>query len=161
MTGITRAINGTKETFPYSSGNLVYKYEMNNVSLLRINKTHTLSDANIANQIGLDHYNLKIDVSSGDDTTDRTGASFPKLFFRESDFFGGGDVEATYNVPFEIITPKLEVINPKLTTLSAAAERYLDKVLMEQKHHMSIRDSKQFLSTIIISSHHQELLHLK
>ena len=120
LTGITRAINGTK-AFPYSSGNLVYKYEMNNVSLLRINKTHTLSDASIADQIGLDHYNLKIDVSSGDDTTDRTGASFPKLFFRESDFFGGGDVEATYNVPFEIITPKLEVINPKLTTLSAAA----------------------------------------
>ena len=112
-----------------------------------------MSDASIADQIGLDHYNLKIDVSSGDDTTDRTGASFPKLFFR-SLISSVAETLNQHNVPFEIITPKLEVINPKLTTLSAA-RTISDKVLMEQKHHMSIRDSKQFLSTIIISSHHQ------
>ena len=120
LTGITREIDGTK-AFPYTNGNLIYKYELNNVSLLRINKTHNLNDANVSDQIGLDHYNIKVDMSSGTDITDRTGTGFPKLFFRESNSFGGSDVEATYNVPFEIITPKMDIINPKLTTLSAAA----------------------------------------
>ena len=119
LTGITREIDGTK-AFPYSNGSLVHKYELNGVSLLRINKTHTLSDADIAEQIGFDYYFLKADMSSGTDMTDRTGATFPKLFFNESKKTGGSNVSATYNVPFELITPSFTTITPKFTTISAA-----------------------------------------
>ena len=120
LTGITREINGTK-AFAHSAGNLVYKYELNGVSLLRINKTHDLSDANIADQIGLDYYYLKADMSSGTNTTDRTGSgSLPKLFFNESKKTGGSNVSATYNVPFELSTPSIQTISPKFTTISSS-----------------------------------------
>ena len=75
ITGITREINGTK-SFAHSVGSLVYKYELNGVSLLRINKTHDLSDASITDQIGLDYYYLKVDMTAGTNTTDRTGSGF-------------------------------------------------------------------------------------
>jgi len=126
LTGITREINGTK-AFPYSVGTLVYKYEMNGVSLLRINKTHDLSDASISNQIGLDHYFLKADMSSGTNLTDRTGASFPKLFFTETKKVGGQKIDATYNVPYNIITPKIESVSPKFTTLSPSVRTITGK----------------------------------
>jgi len=120
LTGITREINGTK-AFEHLSGNLVYKYELNGVSLLRINKTHDLSDADISEQIGLDYYYLKVDMSSGSETTDRTGSgTLPKLFFRESKKTGGLNVSATYNVPFELITPSIRTISPKFTTISSS-----------------------------------------
>ena len=120
LTGITREINGTK-AFAHNNGTLVYKYELDGVSLLRINKTHDLSDANINEQIGLDYYYLKADMSSGTNTTDRTGSgSLPKLFFRESKRTGGMNVSATYNVPFELITPSIQTISPKFTTISAS-----------------------------------------
>ena len=119
LTGITRARDGSV-AFPHSNSDLVYKYEMNGVSLLRINKTHDLSDGDITEQIGLDHFYLKADMSSGTDITDRTGATFPKLFFNETKKVGGADVKSTYNVPFEIITPEIQTITPKFTNLSAS-----------------------------------------
>ena len=120
LTGITREINGTK-AFSYSSGDLVYKYELNGVSLLRINKTHSLNDSTVSDSIGLDFYHLKIDMSSGTDTTDRqSGVGLPKLFFTKSNKFGGKEVNATYNIAFDLITPNFGVISPKYTTVSSA-----------------------------------------
>ena len=94
---------------------------MNGVSLLTINKTHDISDGDITEQIGLDHYILKVDMESGTDITARDGTTFEKLYFNETKKCGGDVSKATYNVPFEIITPKIQTINPKLTTISASA----------------------------------------
>lgn len=160
LTGITREINGTK-AFPHANGTLVYKYELDGVSLLRINKTHDLSDANIAEQIGLDYYYLKVDMSSGTDLTNRTGSgSLPKLFFNESKKTGGLGVEATYNVPFELITPSIQTISPKFTTISSAVRSvsgqsidgsetpYLDKGFQP----ISLNNTNYFDSPRIIAS---------
>ena len=71
----------TRGTNPkdYPVGTPVYKYELNGVSLRRINKSHELSDSTVSDSIDYDHYNIKIDMSS--DGTDRTAASgHPKLF---------------------------------------------------------------------------------
>lgn len=120
LTGITREIDGTK-AFSYNTGGLVYKYEMDGVSLLRINKTHTLSDATIPDPIGLDYYHIKVDMSSGNNTTDRqTGSGLPKLFFTQNGKFGEKEVNATYNVTFDLITPNFGVISPKFTATSAS-----------------------------------------
>jgi hypothetical protein len=120
LTGITREINGTK-AFSYNSGDLVYKYELNGVSLLRINKTHTLSDATVTDPIGLDYYHVKVDMSSGTNTTDRqTGSGLPKLFFTQNGKFGEKEVNATYNVAFDLITPNFGIISPKFTATSAS-----------------------------------------
>ena len=120
LTGITRGRNGTT-AFPHYDSDLVYKYEMDGVSLLRINKTHTLSDADISEQIGLDYYYLKVDMTSGTDITTRDGTTFEKLFFNHTKEVGGSEVKATYNVPFEIITPQIQTISPKMTAISASA----------------------------------------
>ena len=120
LTGISRARNSTV-AFPHSTSDLVYKYEMNGVSLLRINKTHDLSDGDVSDQIGLDYFYLKVDMSSGTDITARDGSTFEKLYFNETKKIGGSDVKSTYNVPFESITPQIQTINPKLTTISASA----------------------------------------
>jgi hypothetical protein len=61
-------------------------------------------------------------MATGTDKTDRTGSgSFPPLYFNESKKTGGENTKATYNVPFEMITPDIITINPKLTTISSAA----------------------------------------
>ncbi len=119
LTGITRARDNTV-AFPHSISDLVYKYEMNGVSLLRINKSHDISDGDIDEQIGLDHYYLKVDMSSGTDITARDGSTFEKLFFNETKKIGGDEAKATYNVPFEIITPQILTITPKFTTISSS-----------------------------------------
>ena len=119
LTGISRGIDGTK-VFPHESGDLVYKYELNGVSLIRINKTHTLSDASISRPIGLDHYTIKIDRTEGTNTSDReTGAGFPKLYFNKDNKFGGNEVKSTYNIPFDLITPNFGIITPKFTAANA------------------------------------------
>ena len=120
LTGITRAQDSTV-AFPHSTSDLVYKYEMNGVSLLRINKTHTLSDSDINEQIGLDYYYLKVSQSSGTNITDRTGTSFPALYFTGNAKCGGETAKATYNIPFEIITPEIQTISPKYTTIYSSA----------------------------------------
>ena len=120
LTGITRARDNTV-AFPYDNGNLVHKYEMNGVSLLRINRTHDISDGDISEQIGLDYYYLKAPMATGTDMTDRTGSgSFPPLYFNETKKLGGDTAKATYNVPFEMVTPDIVTINPKMTTISSA-----------------------------------------
>ena len=42
----------------------VEKYELNGVSLRRINKTHNLSDVTVSNPIGIDIIYVKVDMSS-------------------------------------------------------------------------------------------------
>ena len=57
---------------------IVYKYELNGVSLRRINATHT-----IAEPIGLDHYHIAVDRSSNgvDRSADGTPSGMPQLNF--------------------------------------------------------------------------------
>jgi hypothetical protein len=120
LTGITRGIDSTN-SYSYNTGSLVYKYELNGVSLLRINKTHSLSDATVGRPIELDSYNLKINMSSSSNTTERkTGITLPKLFFNQNSKVGGSEVKASYNVTFDLITPNFATISPKFTTISSA-----------------------------------------
>ena len=90
--------------------------------MIRINKTHSLSDSEVSDSIGLDHYNIKIDTSSTTpNTTDRsTGTGMPKLFFAADNKFGGNKVKSTYNVPFDAVTPNMGVVTPKLTGINAS-----------------------------------------
>ena len=98
---ITRNVSGFKKNYP--TGTLVYKYELNGISLRRINKTHYLNNAEITDPITFDSYNIKIDTSL--DGIDRsTDVGLPKLYFNESKFAGGNEVRSTQNIPFEIVS---------------------------------------------------------
>ena len=130
------AVNGTdiegivtrgSNPVSYSVGTPVYKYELNGVSLKRINKTHDLSEATVSNPIGYDYYNIKLDMSS--DGTDRTVAGYPKLHQNTTKTSAGYNVNATQNIPFEIITPVVQNMTVPGTTINGEVRTVTGKSL--------------------------------
>jgi hypothetical protein len=110
-------VRGTNPT-THPIGSPVYKYELNGVSLRRINKTHDLNDVTVAEPITFDSYNIKLDMSS--DGVDRSvGTSFPILYSNQTKSTGGYNIRATQNMPFEIITPLVQNLTVQGTSLSA------------------------------------------
>jgi hypothetical protein len=118
LTGITRQIDQTL-AFTYSQGTPVYKYELNGISLRRINKTHTLQDATVSDPIDFDFYTLKVDTSQSGKTdplpygqVDRSiGTNFPKLYVNETKSTGGNFVNATQNIQYEIANPNIQTLS--------------------------------------------------
>jgi hypothetical protein len=99
-------------------GSPVYKYELNNISLRRINKTHYLGDATVPNPITFDSYHIKIDTSlDGVDRTD--GSSFPILYQNSTKASGGYNINATQNIPFEVVTPIVQNLTVTGTTVGS------------------------------------------
>ena len=92
---------------------------MNGVSLRRINRDHTLSDATVGNARKLDSYAIKIDMSAnGIDRSVNT--SFPKLGFNTPKKVGGDSVTGGNNIQFETITPNVQNLTLTGTTLNAS-----------------------------------------
>jgi hypothetical protein len=116
LTGITRQIDQTPK-FSYAVGTPVFKYELNGISLRRINKTHSLQDSDIDRSIDLDYYYIKIDPSaSGIDRS--VGTSFPLLYIKETKSTGGPNAYATQNIPFEIVRPNIQTLTLTGTSVS-------------------------------------------
>jgi hypothetical protein len=110
-------VRGTNPT-THPIGSPVYKYELNGVSLRRINKTHNLNDVTVADPITFDSYHIKLDMSS--DGVDRSvGTGFPILYANQTKSTGGYNTRATQNMPFEIITPLIQNLTVQGTSLSA------------------------------------------
>jgi hypothetical protein len=111
---IIRGINPTIHPI----GSPVYKYELNGVSLNRINKTHNLNDVTVSESITFDSYNIKLDMSSnGIDRSIDSG--YPVLYANQTKSTGGYNTRATQNMPFEIITPLIQNLTVQGTSLSA------------------------------------------
>jgi hypothetical protein len=111
-------IRGTNpKTYP--TGTPVYKYELNGVSLRRINKTHNLSDVTVADPITFDSYHIKLDMSSSSGTDRTFESNFPILYANKTKSTGGYNITATQNMPFEIITPLVQNLTVQGTSLSA------------------------------------------
>ena len=106
----------------YPIGTPVFKYELGGVNLQRINKTHTLSEVSIGNSITFDSYNVKLDMSEkfnseNDDRSNDVG--YPKLYIGATKSAGGTKIKATQNMPFEIITPIVQNVTTRGTSISA------------------------------------------
>ena len=110
-------IRGTNPT-SHPIGSPVYKYELNGVSLTRINKTHDLNDVTIADPITFYSYHIKLDMSS-DGVNRSVGTGFPILYANQTKSTGGYNTRATQNMPFEIITPLIQNLTVQGTSLSA------------------------------------------
>jgi hypothetical protein len=121
LTGIVRGIDNTKN-FEASSGTEICKYELNGISLRRINRTHDFVDVDdsiISNPIGLDHYYIRINTSTNG--IDRNvGTSYPKLYFNETKNTGANSVLATQNIQFESLTPTIQTMTVAGTNISAS-----------------------------------------
>jgi hypothetical protein len=116
---IVRGRRGTNPT-THPIGSPVYKYELNGVSLGRINKTHDLNDVSVSDPITFDSYHIKLDMSSNGVDIDRSvGTSFPILYANQTKSTGGYNTRATQNMPFEIITPLIQNLTVQGTSLSA------------------------------------------
>ncbi len=121
---VSRGIDNTIIT-SHALNSEILKYEINGVSLLRVNKLHKLEDALVNNPIGLDYYTLKINqeafVENSLEITDRTPSSplKPSLCFTESKFSGGREVRSTQNMQFELMTPLIETFIPNTTNIES------------------------------------------
>ena len=124
LTGIIRG------TIPesYDANQLVFKYELNGVSLKRINKSHTISGSY---NIDLDEYSITLDQSTeGLDRSTGNVDGFSELFFNETK--SGGTYEAfspvvgstkgpkaSQNIQFNIIRPNIQTLLPQTTEISS------------------------------------------
>jgi hypothetical protein len=110
-------VRGTSpKTYPI--GTPVYKYEINGISLRRINKTHDLSDVEIDEPITFDTYYIRLD-NSIDGINRSIDSEFPILYPNQTKSAGGYDIRASQNMPFEIITPLIQNLTVQGTSLSA------------------------------------------
>ena len=124
LTGVvTRGIDDTNITSHFV-GDKVIKYELNGISLRRINKIHNLSDATVDDPIGLDFYNIKIDPSqNGNNRVDNQ--DYINLYIKETKSTGGPRIRATQNIQYSVVRPTVEVrsitgtsVKPTLRTIS-------------------------------------------
>ena len=117
---ITRSIDSTI-SIDHNVNSLMYKYELNGVSLRRINTTHDISDLDI----GLDGYYLEIDRTTNgvNRSADGSPAGMPQLQFTSESTLGGSKVLASENILYSSIVPTYDLITPGSSTSVSAAIR--------------------------------------
>ena len=117
LTGVSRGVDST-QTLTHSEKDYLHKYELNGVSLRRINTNHNIANATIANPKGLDYFNIKVGMNTNG--VDRSvGTSLPKLHFNQTKSAGGSEILSTENIPFEVVTPIVQNITPQGSNVTA------------------------------------------
>jgi len=121
LIGITRNVEGTSTDYVANFAR-VYKYEVEGISLRRINKVHFLQDATVENPIDLDYFTIRIDMSdTGSIGVDRSGnGSLPALYFPSTKNIGGSETLVTTNIQYEILEPNVSVSNLPGTSINAS-----------------------------------------
>ena len=116
--GLGRGTDST-QIIPHDAGTYVEKYELNGVSLRRINKEHTIS----SHDIGFDDYYIEIDRSTNgvDRSSDSTGK--PQLSFDNQAFLGGDSVQITKNIQYDAVVPSYNLRTPSSATEATASIR--------------------------------------
>ena len=121
---ITRGIDSTI-SINHDVTSLMYKYELNGVSLRRINTTHDIDDLDI----GLDGYYLQIDRTTNGENRGTDGfiganpANAPQLQFTSESTLGGSKVLASENILYSSIVPTYDLITPGSSTSVSAVIR--------------------------------------
>jgi hypothetical protein len=110
---ITRGQDSTK-IITHDINAFVYSYQLNGVSLRRINKTHDIFDSSI----DMDEYYIKfLRNSNGTNrSSDGSLSNTPQLSFDSEGSFGGSQVFASENIQFDTIIPLYNVSMPSADT---------------------------------------------
>jgi hypothetical protein len=104
-----RGVNGSI-TRNHNSGDMVYKYECNGVSLMRINTTHTKSNSQYLKSFETsDSYYLSFNREESSNST-----------FVEEKTFGGSNCKITQNYQYNSIIPKFNILTPSGTSLNSS-----------------------------------------
>lgn len=114
---ITRGIDSTI-SIDHNINSLIYKYELNGISLRRINTTHDISDLDIE----LDGYYLEIDrtINGVNRSADGSPTGMPQLQFTSESTLGGSKVLATENILYNSVVPTYDIITPGSSTSVSA-----------------------------------------
>ena len=118
---IIRKIGGTIAK-NYPIGTPVYKYELNGISLNRINKTHDLADVTVSDPISYDSYYVRLNTSEDGGGTDRSldSLGFPTLYINKTKNCGGYNTKASQNIPYECVIPSVHNLTVNGTSVSAS-----------------------------------------
>ena len=129
LNNITRSLDETKAG-DYNINDKIFKYEMNGMSLRRINTSHKFSDTDSSiYPIDVDHYWIKVGISSrGIDRATGNAAGLPELFFNETRSGGSYDQQyvqvntpygpmATQNIAFNVVRPNVSTLLPDGTDI--------------------------------------------
>jgi hypothetical protein len=117
---IIRGIDSTI-SIDHNANSLMYKYELNGVSLRRINTTHDIDDLDI----GLDGYYLQINRSTNGENRSADGSTvgMPQLQFTSESTLGGSKVLASENILYSSVVPTYDIITPGSSTSVSAVIR--------------------------------------
>ncbi len=179
LTGITRNIDGSIAG-TYSIGDSVYKYELNGVSLRRINKTHTLSETDQSKYPeDLDYYYIRVGMNTGGvDRSSGNSNNFPELYFKQDKSCGSYDIvplvgsvkgpKATQNIPFVSILPNFQIMLPEGTSVSAKVRTFsastpdsdLIPFVDQGFEEITLNQTNDFSSPRLIASKINETIHL-
>lgn len=142
-------------TRDHDAESLAYKYELNGVSLRRINKTHNmLNNSNfINNNKTLDTYQLQLDMggrSTGQD----------QISFNNESFVGGPNCFISQNIQFNSVFPRFDILTPgkttyssQIRTISATSSGGTEVSFLEQPYEsIQINSQNDLSSTRMIAS---------
>ena len=177
LNNISRSMDDTKAG-DYNINDKVFKYELNGMSLRRINTSHKFLDSNLSQYpIDVDHYWVKVGVSSrGVDRGTGNASGFPEIFFNETKSGGSYDQQyvqvgvpygpmATQNIPFNIVRPNVATLLPEGTNINARIRTFSGNspdgnltAFVDQGYEEVSLNSNNYLSTPrIIASKQNEL----
>jgi hypothetical protein len=128
LNGVIRGIDSTLSQ-PHENASLVYKYELNGISLRRINTTFNI-DSVYPNSDG---YYLQVGIDSRglDRSFDNYKNSSPQLAFSgDQTNLGGNQVTATENIQYDALSPNYHVITPGSSTSVSASIRTISGTSM-------------------------------
>ena len=158
----TRGIDNTIVR-SHSINDKVYSYQLNGVSLTRINTSHNMpSDGTLKANRDLDTYHLQIgrsDRSSGDN----------QLSFTDENSVGGNNISGTRNIQYNTILPQFNIITPGDNTTISAQIRSVsgtsaggsESSFIDQGYEsVQINDQNTLLSTRIVASERNETTRL-
>ena len=115
---LTRGVDSTLQ-ISHESGDELQKYELDGVSLRRINTNHDISDYNI----DLDSYYIGISTLVKGSNRSSDTSDGPELSFTNGGFYGGDTSYATRNIQFENITPLIDIFTPSTVTTTSGSVR--------------------------------------
>lgn len=135
LTGITRNASSLNivsnqilsYTLPFPVGTYVYKYEINGVSLRRINKVHLLSEVDNSENhpIDIDSYYIKIETSDVDFEGNSVGKDRSgELFFKETLLTGDYGTHLSQNIQYSNILPSIKTILPSSTDIQGRVRTF-------------------------------------
>jgi len=181
LTGITRAIDESVSG-DYAINSQIEKYELNGVSLRRINATHSLADTDLNKySTDVDHYWINVGMSSrGIDRTTGNPSGAPELYWRETKSGGSYVTElpmvgnlygpqATQNIPFNILRPNIGTLQPEATSIESSVRTFtgnspdgnLTAYVDQGYEAVSLNSNNVFSSPRIIASKENELNRLQ